>query len=80
MNIHQDQGIVERFDRNLVELLFTLQYSQEIKEASRNFSALNCEMTRSTVKRPVDTIKEKAADAKSSTTCSRPILTKSLKM
>ena len=30
VNIHQDQGIVERFDRNLVELLFTLQYSQEI--------------------------------------------------
>ena len=30
MNVHRDQGIVERFNRSLSERLFSFQYSQEM--------------------------------------------------
>ena len=78
-NIHRDQGIVERFNRTLGERLFSFQYSQEMKKESGErstewvkrlpevVSALNREKTRLTEKRPVDAIKEKVVDAKSST-------------
>ena len=79
MNVHRDQGIVERFNRSLSERLFSFQYSQEMNlksgERSREWvkrlpeviSALNREKTRLTEKRPVDAIKEKVINAKSST-------------
>ena len=79
VNVHCDQGIVERFNRTLGERLFSFQYSQEMKKESGERStewvkrlpevvlALNREKTRLTEKRPVDAIKEKVVDTKSST-------------
>ena len=80
VNVHHDQGIVERFNRTLSERLFSFQYSQEMNmksgERSREWvklrlpevvSALNREKARLTEKRPVDAIKEGIVDAKSST-------------
>ena len=79
VNVHRDQGIVERFNRTLGERLFSFQYSQEmnmksgerstewVKRLPEVVSALNREKTRLTEKRPVDAIKEKVVDAKSST-------------
>ena len=82
VNVHRDQGIVERFNRTLGERLFSFQYSQEmnmksgerstewVKRLPEVVSALNREKTRLTENRPVDAIKEKVVDAKSST---RPV-------
>ena len=79
VNVHRNQGIVERFNRSLSERLFSFQYSQEINlksgKRSREWvkrlpevvSALNHEKTRLTGKRPVDAIKDKVVEAKSST-------------
>ena len=79
VNVHRDQGIVERFNRSLSERLFSFQYSQEmnmksgerstewVKRLPEVVSALNREKTRLTEKRPVDAIKEKTINAKSST-------------
>ena len=65
MNVHRDQGIVERFSLTLGERLFAFQYSQEMnfKERKRStewekrlpavVSALNNEVTRLTGKKPV---------------------------
>jgi len=85
VDVHCDQGIVERFNRTLSERLFSFQYSQEMNmkssERSREWvkrlpevmRALNNEVTRLTGKRPVDAIKEKAVNAKSSMRYSRPV-------
>ena len=85
VNVHRDQGIVERFNRSLSERLFSFQYSQEMNvksgERSREWvsrlpeviSALNREKTRLTEKRPVDAIKEKTINAKCSTFYFRPV-------
>ena len=79
VNVHRDQGIVERFNRTLGERLFSFQYSQEMKKESGERStewvkrlpevvlALNREKTRLTEK------KEKVVGAKSSTFYSRPV-------
>ena len=84
VNVHRDQGIVERINRSLSERLFSFQYSQEmnlksgerstewVKRLPEVVSALNREKTRLTGRRPVDAIKEKVVDAKSST-FSRPV-------
>ena len=65
VNVHRDQGIVERFSLTLGERLFAFQYSQEMnfKERKRStewekrlpavVSALNNEVTRLTGKKPV---------------------------
>ena len=70
VNVHRNQGIVERFNRSLSERLFSFQYSQEmnlksgerstewVKRLPEVVSALNREKTRLTEKRPVDAIKE----------------------
>ena len=84
MNVHRDQGIVERFNRTLGERLFSFQYSREmnmesgerskewVKRLPEVVEALNSEKTRLTEKKPVDSIKEKVVNAKSST-YSRPV-------
>ena len=76
VNVHRDQGIVERFTRTLSERLFSYQYSQEMNfrsaERSREWVkslpkvvlALNGEKTRLTGKKPVEAIKEKLSPRK----------------
>ena len=68
VNVHRDQGIVERFKRTLGERLFSFQFSQEmnmesgerskecVKRLPEVVEALNSEKTRLTGKRPVDAI------------------------
>ena len=85
VDVHRDQGIVERFNRTLSERLFSFQYSQEMNmkssERSREWMkrlpevvrALNNEVTRLTGKRPVDAIRERAVNARSSVRSSRPV-------
>jgi len=79
VDVHRDQGIVERFNRTLSERLFSYQYSKEMNmksfERSREWvegfpkvvKALSNEVTRLTGERPVDAIGERVVDAKSST-------------
>ena len=88
VNFHRDQGIVERFNQTLGERLLTFQYSEEInyKEGKRSVEwvrrlpevvlALNSEVTSLTGKKPVDGIKDKSVDVKSSTSYSRPVALK----
>ena len=83
VNVHRDQGIVERFNRTLAKCLLSFQCSQEMsfKEGKRSTEwvkrlpeivlALNSKVTRLTGKKPVYAIKDKVVDAKSSTTYSR---------
>jgi len=74
VDTHRDQGIVERFNRTLVERLFGRQYAQELLLAARGSSersakwlarlpavitALNNEVTRLTGKKPKDAIRVK---------------------
>ncbi|PFX13408.1 hypothetical protein AWC38_SpisGene22506 [Stylophora pistillata] len=85
VNAHRDQGIVEGFNLTLSERLFTFQYGQEINFEDKNrstewvkrlpevVSALNSEETRLTGKKLIDAIKEKAVDANSPTSYSRPV-------
>ena len=85
VDVHRDQGIVERFNRTLSERLVSFQYSQEMNMKSSERSrelvkrlpevvrALNNEVTRSTGKRPVDAIRERAVNARSSVRSSRPV-------
>ena len=85
VNVHRVQGIVERFNRTLRELLFRFQYSQEMNmkfsERSREWvkrlpevvKALNNEVTRLTGKKPVEAIKERMVGARSSTSNSRVV-------
>ena len=75
VNVHRNQGIVERFNRTLSERLFSFQYSQEmnmksgerstewVKRLPEVVSALNREKTRLMEKKPVDAIKEGIVDA-----------------
>ena len=72
VDIHRDQGIVERWNRTLAERLFGHQYAQEMRLPSGQRStewvarlpsvvaALNGEVTRLTGKKPSDAIKAMA--------------------
>ena len=86
VDIHRDQGIVERFNRTLAERLFGHQYAKEMKlsEGQRStewvarlpavVSALNGEVTRLTGKKPSEAIKAKTVTQKpSSTVPGRPV-------
>ena len=86
VDIHRDQGIVERFNRTLAERFFGHQYAQEIRLPSGERStewakrlpsvvaALNEEVTRLTGKMPSDAIKAKILTQKpSSVVPGRPL-------
>lgn len=93
VDIHRDQGIVERFNRTLAERLFGHQYAQEMRlpagERSTEWvtrlpsvvAALNGEETRLTGKKPRDAIKAKMLTQKpSSTVPGRPVGLKESKL
>lgn len=76
IDIHWDQGIVERWNRTLAERLFRHHYAQEmqllratewIKRLPAFVAALNGEVTRLTSKKPSDAIKAKIDKMPSST-------------
>ena len=74
VDVHRDQGIVERFNRTLAERLFGHQYAQEMLSVQRSsewvarlpavVAALNGEVTRLIGKRPSDAIRRKAVSAR----------------
>lgn len=78
VDVHRDQGIVERFNRTLAERLFGHQYAQEMRLPSGVRSsewvarlpavvaALNGEVTQLTGKRPSEAIKVKSVAQKPS--------------
>ena len=86
VDVHRDQGIVERWNRSLAERLFGHQYAQEMLLPSGERStqwvarlpsvvaAMNGEVTRLTEKRPSDAIKTRSvAQEPSSTVPGRPV-------
>ncbi len=93
VEIHRNQGIVERFNRSLSEKLFSSQYAQEMKLPSGKRStewvsrlqavvaAMNNEVTRLTGMRPVEAIRAKSVAQKpSSTIPGRPVGLKEQKL
>ena len=74
VDVHRDQGIVERFNRTLAERLFGHQYAQEMLSEQRSsewvarlpavIAALNGEVTRLIGKRPSEAIRSKAVSAR----------------
>ena len=74
VDVHRDQGVVERFNRTLAERLFEHQYAQEMLSEQRSsewvvrlpavVAALNGEVTRLIGKRPSDAIRKKAVSAR----------------
>ena len=74
VDVHRDQGIVERFNRTLAERLFEHQYAQEMLSEQRSsewvarlpavVAALNGEVTRLIGKRPSEAIRRKAVSAR----------------
>ena len=86
VDIHRDQGVVERWNRTLAERLFGHQYAQEMRLPSGQRStewvawlpgvvaALNGEVTRLTGKKPSDAIKLRRSTQKpSSVVPGRPV-------
>ena len=86
VDIHRDQGVVERWNRTLAERLFGHQYAQEMRlpwgQRSTEWvarlpsvvAALNGKMTRLTGKKPSDAIKAKTVAQKpSSVVPDRPV-------
>lgn len=96
VDIHRDQGIVERFNRSLAERLFGHQYAVEMRLRSEGsgkrstewvarlpavVAAMNGEVTRLIGKRPVDAIKAKSVAQKpSSVVPGRPVGLKEQKL
>ena len=83
VDVHRDQGIVERFNRTLAERLFGHQYAQEMLSVQRSsewvarlpavVAALNGEVTRLIGKRPSDAIRRKAVSARPAAPARRPV-------
>lgn len=86
VDVHRDQGIVERFNRTLAERLFGHQYAQEIRLPSGERStewvarlpaviaALNAEVTRLTGQKPKNAIRAARVTQKpSSVVAGRPV-------
>ena len=86
VDVHRDQGIVERFNRTLADRLFGHQYAQEMRlpagvqssewvaRLPAVVAALNREVTRLTGKRPSEAIKAKSVAQKpSSVVPGRPV-------
>ena len=83
VDIHRDQGIVERFNQTLAERLFGHQYAQEMRlhEGERStewvgrlpavVAALNREVTRLTEQKPEDATKLKSVAQKPSSVVPR---------
>ena len=93
VDIHRDQGTVERLNRTLAERLFGYQYAQEMRLPSDERSikwvkrlppvvaALNGQVTRLTDKKPSDAIKAKTLTQKpSSIVRGRPFCLKERKV
>ena len=83
VDVHRDQGIVERFNRTLAERLFGHQYAQEMLSVQRSsewvarlpavVAALNGEVTRLIGKRPSEAIRRKAVSARPAAPARRPV-------
>ena len=85
VDIHRDQAIVERFNRNLAERLFGHQCGVEMRLPDNKklaewvtrlpavISALNKEVTRLTSQKPAEAIKKKTVSANPSTLYLRPV-------
>ena len=85
VDVHRDQGIVERFNRTLPERLFGHQYAQEmllpLEQRSSEWvarlpavvAALNGEVTRLIGKRPSEAIRRKAVSARPAAPARRPV-------
>ena len=83
VDVHRDQGIVERFNRTLAERLFGHQYAQEMLSEQRSsewvarlpavVAALNGEVTRLIGKRPSEAIRRKAVSARPAAPARRPV-------
>lgn len=96
VDVHRDQGVVERWNRTLAERLFGHQYAQEMRLPPGKRStewvarlpsvvaALNGETTRLTGKRPSEAIRAKSVAQKSSSVvargASRPVGIRELKL
>ena len=85
VDVHRDQGIVERWNRTLAERLFGHQYAQEmllepgsvsrewVKRLRAVVTALNEEVTRLTGKQPSKAIKAKSVTQNPSLPADRPV-------
>ena len=88
VDVHRDQGIVERFNRTLAERLFGHQYAQEMLSSFRLLeqrssewvarlpavvAALNGEVTRLIGKRPSEAIRRKVVSARPAAPARRPV-------
>ena len=92
VDIHRDQGVVERWNRTLAERLFGHQYAQEMRlpEGARStewvarlpavVAALNGEPTRLTGKKPSAAIKAKKVASNPSLPAHRPVGLKEQKL
>lgn len=92
VNIHRDQGIVERFNRTLAERLFGHQYALEMRSSGTQrstewvarlpavISALNNEVTRLTGKKPSEAIKLKEVAQEPSSPAKHPVGLKEKKL
>ena len=84
VDVHRDQGIVERFNRTLAERLFGYQYAQEmlvhaavstewVARLPAVVAALNGEVTRLIGKRPSEAIRKKVVSTRPAAPARRPV-------
>jgi hypothetical protein len=84
VDVHRDQGIVERFNWTLAERLFAHQYAREmlqpgvvsrewVKRLPAVVAAINSEATRLTGKKPVEAIRAKVVRSTPAAPARRPV-------